>query len=169
MVGQLGGDFRGYALLAGMDGTDCVEEISMHLAFQYIGPGTRFKSAQYLDITLVRGQDDDSGIGEFGSNADHGFNAVQSRHLKIHKSYIRPVRSELFDSFLSVAGFTDQLHVGFSVDQCCDPLAEERMVVDGEDPNRASIATHAFAALLRKSLNPEPTPDVPYATAAGTI
>ena len=34
------------------------------------------------------------------------------------------MQAELFDSLLSVAGFGDQLHVRFTVDQRRDPLAE---------------------------------------------
>jgi hypothetical protein len=35
----------------------------MHLAFQYIGPRTSFKSAQHLDVACVRRQDNDSSVG----------------------------------------------------------------------------------------------------------
>ena len=136
MVSQLGGDLRGYSLLTGMDSTDGVQEFSMHVSLQYVTPRTSFKSAQHLDVACVRRQDDDSGVGEFASNADDCLDAVQGRHLEIHQRYIRPVQSELFDSFLSVGGFRDQLHVGFSVDQRCDPFAEEGMVVDRKNPNR---------------------------------
>src|ERR1700681_1978393 len=48
-------------------------------------------------------------------------------------------RSELFDSLLSVGGFRDQLHVGFSVDQRCDSFAEEGMVVHRENPNHEFV------------------------------
>ncbi|MCU1260074.1 MAG: hypothetical protein JWO80_2959 [Bryobacterales bacterium] len=95
----------------------------MHVPLQYVSPRTHFKSAQHLDVTCVCRQDDDSGIGEFGSNADDCLDAVRCRHLKIHQRYIGPVQPELFDSVLSAGGVRDQLHVEFSVDQDCDPLA----------------------------------------------
>src|SRR5258708_15666969 len=126
MIRQLDGNLRGDTLLARMDSTDAVEEVSMHLALQYVASRTSFKSAQRLNVASVGRQNNDSRTGEFVSNADDCIDAVQNRHLKIHQRHIRPVRSELFDSFLSIGGFRDQLHVGFSVDQCCDPLAEDR-------------------------------------------
>src|SRR3989454_5687233 len=160
MVGQLGGDLRGYSFLAGMDGTDGVKEFSMYMPLQYVSPRTSFKSAQHLDVACVRRQDNDAGIGEFGSNTDDCLDAVQGRHLEIHQRYIRPVQSELVDSFLPVRGFRHQLHIGFTVDECCDPLAEDSMVVDGEDPNGVRIDAHEFPDFLRNSLNPGPLPDV---------
>jgi hypothetical protein len=102
--------------------------------------------AQHLDIARVRSQDDDAGIRGFSSNTDDCVDTVQRRHLELHQSHIRPVQSELFDRFLSVGSFRDQLHIGLSVYQRCDSLAEQRVVVYGKNAN------HSFAAFLPKSL-----------------
>src|SRR6266851_10209786 len=151
MVGQLGGDLRRDSLLAGMDSTDGVQEFSMYVPLQYVTPRTSFNSAQHLDVACIRRQNDDASIGEFAANAHDCLDAVQSRHLKIHQRYVRPVHSELIDGFLSVGGFRDQLHVGFSVDERCDPLEEEGMIVYGKNPDRARISAHEFPSFCGKS------------------
>src|SRR6266478_7531122 len=109
MVGQLGGDLRGYSFLAGMNSTDGIKEFSMHMPLQYVSPRTSFKSAQHLDVACVSRQDNDARIGEFGSNADDCLDAIQGRHLEIHQRYIRPVHPELIDCLLSIGGFRDEL------------------------------------------------------------
>src|SRR5260370_42072333 len=114
MLGQFGGARGRYESLAGMDSPNRVQEFSMHVPLQYVTPRTRFKSAQHLDVACIRRQDDDSGIGEFASNADDGLDSVQGGHLEIHHRYIRPMQPELFDRYLSITGLRDQLHVGFS-------------------------------------------------------
>jgi hypothetical protein len=67
-----------------MDGTDGLEQFSMDVALQYVSPSASFKSAQNLDVTYVRRQDNDSGMREFTSNTDDCLEAVQGRHLEIH-------------------------------------------------------------------------------------
>src|ERR1700693_3213991 len=76
---------------------------------------------------------------------------------------LHPVRSELFDSLLSVGGFRDQLHVGFSVDQRCDSFAEQSMVVNRQNLN------HPFAAFLRNSPRTVRPGDLPYAIDPGML
>jgi hypothetical protein len=52
------------------------------------------------------------------------------------------VQPELFDSFLAGGRFRDQLHIGFSVNQCRDSLAEKRMVVNAENPDWVGSGIH---------------------------
>src|SRR5579864_1507289 len=142
MVSQYSGDRRWDSFLTGMDRTDGVQELSVYFALQDVSPRTSFKSAQHLSVARVRRQHDDSGIGKFASNADDCLDTAQAGHLKVHQRYIRPVHSEFLDSILSVGGLSDQLHVRFCIDQRCDPLAEEGMIVDGKNPDRDAVSGH---------------------------
>src|SRR5258708_38222378 len=44
MLSQLGGDLRGYSLLAGVDSPYGVQEFSAHVSLQYVTPGAGFQS-----------------------------------------------------------------------------------------------------------------------------
>src|SRR5271155_3901823 len=142
MVSQLHGDLRGYSLFSGMDSTDGIKEFSMYVPLQHKSEGSRFKGSQHLNVACVRRQNDDPGIGELAANGDNRLNPVQARHLEIHQGHIRTLQPELLNSLLSVAGFSDYLHIRFSIDQSCDPLAEESVVVDGKNPNCLRTGAH---------------------------
>ena len=79
-------------------------------------------------------------------DVDDSFDAIETWHLQIHQRYIWTMRSELFDGFPSVGRLRNQLHVSFRVDQRCDSLAKERVVVDAKDSNRLRIAAHDFCS-----------------------
>jgi hypothetical protein len=46
------------------------------------------------------------------------------------------MQSELLNGLPSVGGFRNHFHIGFSIDQRRDSLAEERMIVHRKYPDR---------------------------------
>src|SRR5579863_5860456 len=125
-----------------MDSTDGFQELSMHLSLQQVSSRPCLESSYHLSVASVSGQDDDPGIWEFLLDLMDRLNAIQPVHLNVHQGYIRSVRPKLLDGFFAIRGLCNQLHVTFSVDQCGDPLTEERMVVHGKDPDQARIDAH---------------------------
>jgi len=45
------------------------------------------------------------------------------------------VRPELLDSFSSIGSFANQLHVGLMLQERGNPISEQRVVVDCQNPN----------------------------------
>jgi hypothetical protein len=60
----------------------------------------------------------------------------------------------LLDGFTSIRGLRDQIHICSSCDEASDNLADDGMIIDRWDPNRAEIAAHdLLRALFRKSFS----------------
>src|SRR5258705_13751753 len=114
----------------------------MQEIFQEVRPGASFEGAQRLDVAGVRRQDDDVRLWKFAANRNDRIDTVHLRHLQVHQGDIRTVRAELLNRFTSVGRFGDQRHVRLTGDEARDPLAEERMVVDRNNPNRARLSAH---------------------------
>jgi hypothetical protein len=51
---------------------------------------------------------------------------------------------EELDGEAAVFGFGDEPHIGFIRDEACDPSAEQRVIVDGEDPDVTGIGGHGW-------------------------
>src|SRR5580658_6444187 len=84
-IGGVLGEFRGHLgrdpLSAGMYQTDDLHQVFAHQTFEQVGSSAGLDCAQYLDISRIRRQNDDSRSREFPSNRDHGVEAVHFRHL----------------------------------------------------------------------------------------
>ena len=68
--------------------------------------------------------------------------AVDGRHLQIHQndlgsSPLRVEPRELGDGFPPVAGLADDLQIAFAVEEAPQPPADDDVVVDDQDPDRA--------------------------------
>ncbi len=55
---------------------------------------------------------------------------------------------KLLDGFTPIRGFRDQIHIRLSCDEARDTLADERMIIDRENPNLARIAAHNLLRTL---------------------
>jgi hypothetical protein len=84
VVSQVCRNLGGYSLLPGMDSTDRLQELSVHVSLQYVTPGTGFKRSQNLNVACVGRQDNNPRVGEFALNAVDCLDAIQTRHLEIH-------------------------------------------------------------------------------------
>src|SRR5271166_927259 len=82
MLGKLVGDLRENRLLAGMDGTDCVQQFLMQEIFQQVSPSASLEGAQNLNVARVGGQYDDSCLRKFVANSNQRIEAVHFRHLQ---------------------------------------------------------------------------------------
>jgi hypothetical protein len=70
--------------LSGMDSTDRLQELPVHVSLQYVARGTGFKRSQNLNIACSGRQDNNPRVGEFALNAVDCLGAIQTRHLEIH-------------------------------------------------------------------------------------
>jgi len=56
------------------------------------------------------------------------------------------------DRLPSVRGFPDQSHIGLDRDQPGDSLADQRMIIDRQNPDRTGVAAHgSLCALSREN------------------
>ncbi len=55
---------------------------------------------------------------------------------------------KLLDGFPPVRGLRDQIHVRLSCEEARDTLADEGMIIDRKNPNRAGIAAHDLLRTL---------------------
>ena len=87
------------------------------------------------------------GLRELRPNGDQRVEAVHLRHLQVHQRDVRPVSPELLDRVAAVGGLCHQRHVRLDADEPGDPVANERMIVDRENPNRRAAAGHDTSPL----------------------
>jgi hypothetical protein len=62
------------------------------------------------------------------------------------------VSVELLDRVTAVGGLRHKGHVGLNADESGDPVANERMVVDRENPNRRATARQSASSLSRAGM-----------------
>jgi hypothetical protein len=64
------------------------------------------------------------------------------------------MRAELVDGFAPILGFRYESHIRLNCDESGDSLADEGMIVDGENTDRSGIATHSsLFVILPESLS----------------
>ena len=69
-------------------------------------------------------------------------------------TFRRAMPMTLLDGFTSIRGLRDQIHICSSCDEASDNLADDGMIIDRWDPNRAEIAAHdLLRALFRKNFS----------------
>ncbi len=125
-----------------MNRADGRQQLFAQGAFQEIATGASFERAQHLSVARVRRQHDDSGVGFLCANRLQRTEAVHFRHLQVHQRHVGTMSAELLNRVASVLRFGDEHHVRLVRNQSRDPGAEQRMVVDGENPNSIGIAVH---------------------------
>src|SRR5215813_8972545 len=143
-IDKFHGDLLGYPPLPGMDGSNRLEELPMHLSLQQVTARTGLDGSHHLSIATVRRENDDTGAWKLLPDLTDGLNTVQAWKLDVHQRHIRLVRPELCDGFLPTGGLGHQLHVIFSVDQSGDPFAKKRMVIHRKNSNQARVDAHDF-------------------------
>src|SRR5262249_25668582 len=94
-------------------------------------------------------------IGKFGADGDGRFEPVHLGHLQVHQRYIGPMGPELPDGLAAIPAFSDELHVRLAGQERRDAVAEQRVIVHGQDPDGWRIA-HTAAGFA-------------YATDAGMV
>src|SRR5262245_7134742 len=139
MIYKLRGYLLRYSPLSGMDGSNGLQELPMHLSLQQITSCSRLDGSDHLSIAAVRRQNDDPGTRKLLLDFADCLDAVQAGQLDIHERDIRSVRSDLLNGFLSTGRLRHQLHVAFSVDQGRDPSTKKRMVVHRKNPDQARV------------------------------
>src|SRR5579864_9349946 len=101
-----------------------------------------------LDVTFKRREHDDTGLRKFGPDSDQGVDTAQIGEPQVHKRDIRPVLAILLNGYVPARCLRDDLHVLLAVDNRCDPLPQERMIVHAEDPN-ATLIVHLRVSSVR--------------------
>src|SRR5262249_44285134 len=99
---KLRGHFRMDTFYSGVDCTNRLQQILPDMVLQNIGFGPRFQSALRECIATIGCQNDDSCVAEFAPDGEDGIDPIHVRHLQVHESDIRMVRTELRTASLPV-------------------------------------------------------------------
>src|SRR5215831_717386 len=149
---KLRGHFRMDTFYSGVDCTNRLQQILPDMVLQNIGFGPRFQSALRECIATIGCQNDDSCVAEFAPDGEDGIDPIHVRHLQVHESDIRMVRTELRDGLLAGGGLRYQFHVRLVRQKCGNPFPQERMVIYSKDTNRIrSVAHHFLESCLSKT------------------
>jgi len=142
MLRKTGCNLRWNMASAGMDGTNDGEQFVLWHALEDVSIGSRAQCATYFRVSVGSRQDDDAGVRRLSPNGDKRIRSVDSRELKVHQSYVRPMCTELRDGFSPGRGLRDQKHVRLRPDDRSEPFAKDRVVFYAEDANRFLRSGH---------------------------
>ena len=112
------------------------------IAGMQVAAGPRLQRPRHLDIAGKGRQHNDARVGKLRADGSDSLEAGYVGHLQVHQRHVRAVLAKELDRLPAVGGLGRQDHVGLVFDQGSDALAEQRVVVDGEDAN-ARIVTHS--------------------------
>src|SRR5689334_22425039 len=102
-----------------------------------------------LDVAFKGREHDDAGLREFGPDGDQGVDTAQIGEPQVHQRDVRPVLAILLNGFVPAGCLRDDLHVRLAVNNRCDPLPQEGMIIHAEHPN-ANLIVHLRVSPLRR-------------------
>jgi hypothetical protein len=83
----------------------------------------RSQSPVYVFICFIGSQNDEARTRNLTSNGTDRVDAIGHGHSQIEKANIRECSQEVFNGFMSVAGFGDNMHVRLTVDDRYYPFS----------------------------------------------
>jgi hypothetical protein len=83
-------------------------------------------------------QNDDASFRELATNGADGIDTAHLRHLKVHQSDVRTMRSKLFERLASIGSLRDELHICLIPNQRGNAFAQKWMVIYGQHSNHRS-------------------------------
>ena len=135
-------------LMAGANAPDRVEQFQVRHSLNQVGlrsGGDRFANVL---VALIGSEHDHGAFGPFRLDRANCLYTAHLGHSQIHQDHVRPVHTKLLDRLPAVRCLCDELHVRLSGEQLGNPVAEERMVIDGENADRTLARAHGFIQLL---------------------
>jgi hypothetical protein len=128
-----------------VDRSDRVQKVFLNRILQEVSASAGLKRTQSLDVAGIRRQHDDSSVGKIGANRDDRIRAAHFRHLQIHQCQIGTMCAELLNRVAPVGALGNDQHVRLAGDEGLDSSPQQRMIVDGENPNRIGTGAHECA------------------------
>jgi NTE family protein len=136
-VDQPAGDRRREQRVAARRHPDGVQEVlRLHVLHQEPGRAG-LQRVEHVLVQAVVGEDHDVGAGESGIRRDPPgrLDAVHPRHLDVDQRDVGQVVPGLPDAFLAVRGLRHDLDVVLGVEQRPETAADQRLVVDEQNPD----------------------------------
>src|SRR6185295_12813342 len=93
----------------------------------------RPRGAVDVFIAVIRGQDDDSGLGMLPADDGDSLQAAHAAELEIHQCHVRSKATEKSDGLFPPCGNADHFHVRLSVDDQGNSFTDYPVIVDTED------------------------------------
>src|SRR5690606_6837218 len=132
LADQPSGHRRGQHRLASMSGADRLGELGTRGVLQQVARCAGLHRPDDVGVGVVRGQDEDRGVGISLENQLRGFGAVDARHAQVHEHDVRAQPAGHGHRLVAVAGLADDFDVVFGGEHARQPGADDRMVVHQE-------------------------------------
>jgi len=142
-------DFRLDEALPRVHRANRVDQIAAKGGLQQETGGAGLHGALGLDIPKVCSQHDESGFRMASAQGLHDFDAVNIGQLEVDQCDVRQVRLEKRDRLPARSGLRHHFHIAFGFDHRGKPLAQHRVIVDGEDADSGTtgkrhLVRHSF-------------------------
>ena len=121
--------------MPGVDLADDAEDLLFRHVFEEIGFRAGLDGPIDVLVGIIRGVDDDAGIGIFRSDRKDGLDTAQSGKAQIHQHDVRAMLEEHFQTIASIARFGDDLHVRLACDESTHAGAERGMIINNQNAN----------------------------------
>jgi hypothetical protein len=102
----------------------------------------RSQSPVYIFLCFIASQNDEARAWNLTSDDMDCIDAIGQGHSQIEKANIRECSPEVFNGFMSVASFGDDMHVRLTVDDRCHSFSHYRMIIGYQDIDKKRIFSH---------------------------
>src|SRR5581483_1277497 len=116
VLGQVGGDSMWNVSPSAVHRPDGLQQLGPDHVLQEVTGDSGLQRSTRQRITLICGQDDNSGLWVSASDRGDSIDAVDVRHLEIHQRDVRSLLTEHFDGFPAVRRFAYDHHVLLALD-----------------------------------------------------
>src|SRR5215813_171789 len=132
---ELGSDFPRNTLAAGMNPPNRFENAMRRRALQQVPISPCLECPPYLDVLLKCRQDDDSGIGELGSDPNENFDSAYVGEVKVQQRDIRSGSTVCFNALPARSGGRYLRYTLLVGNNCSDALSKYGVRGDTQDPH----------------------------------
>src|SRR5262249_33765612 len=109
---------------------------------QQAGHGAGLDRGPHRDVGAVAGQHHDLDVGELLAHERGGGDAVDAGHRQVHEHDVDVEPGAALERLDRALGHADHLDVVAAGQHRCDALADQRVVVDDQDPDPVGVGAH---------------------------
>jgi hypothetical protein len=112
------------------------EQLLRRRALEHVARGPRLEDLVHEVGVFVHREHEHAGARQALADAARDLEPVQVRHRDVHHDHVRARALDLDHGLVAVAGLAHHLHARVALQQRAQAVAEDRVVVGEEDPER---------------------------------